>query len=151
MHKGRSYPYLDDLWAVETTWWPYWAPRKFWVFFAQPQTDPDWSFITIPDQVTATGIVAANRKSVSYDLVGQAGVWTATLFLFNQFAGAASPIRFNLRILQTGAPPVTNRSDLSAFTGPLTIPQWALSDVIPPWYHGTPVEGGCRPATWSEV
>lgn len=151
MHRGNPYPYLTDLWAVETTWWPYWAPRKFYVFFGQPQIHPEWSFITITDQVSDEGLVAFDRRSVRYDLVGEPGVWNAEVFLSNQFTGLPNPTKFQLRIIRPGIPPVSNRYEIATYTGPLNVAQWALSDVIPPFYDGIPLTGGCRPAVWSEV
>ena len=29
MHLGRSYPFLDEFWLVETQFWPNFVPRKF--------------------------------------------------------------------------------------------------------------------------
>lgn len=151
MHLGRQYPYHQDLWAVETTWWPYWAPRKFYVFFGQPQTQPEWSFISITDQVSAEGVVAFDRRSVRYDLAGEIGVWNGEIFLFNQFTGPPHPTKFQLRIIRPLLPPVSNRYQIATYDGPLNVAQWSLSDLIPPYYDGIPVEGGCRPATWLEV
>lgn len=151
MHVGRVYPWLRDLWAVETTWWPHWAPRKFYLFFGQPQLNPLWSFIDVDYQVTGEGIVSADRKSVRYPLFGEVGVWNGDLYLFNQFSGLPNPTRFNLIITRAGIPNVSVRSQISTYSGPLTIAQWDESDNIPPWYDGSPPSGGVRCAVWSEV
>jgi len=151
MHKGRIYPWLPDLWATESTWWPNWVPRKLVASFGQPQTDPQWSFVTIASQTSSEGVVSLERQSVSYDLAGEAGVWSGTIFVFSQRLPIPTATRFLLQITRPGVPIVSNRDSINLFTGPLTIAQWSSSDVIPPWYNGTPIDGGCRCALWSEV
>lgn len=72
MHLGNPYPYLSDLWACSSQFWPGWVPRKLLLSFDGVQAFP-WLDVGGLNYVSLVGAISVSRESVDYELAPPPG------------------------------------------------------------------------------
>lgn len=152
MHVGRTYPYMHDLWACSSQFWPGFVPRCVFLDFQIGQPYP-WDELSGLSFATFDGIVNATREIVDYPCP-LFGSWTSLTFRIQ----TAFPGGIKATVLSMFGTNPLHPSPANAISDPFPTPQYGIScnswpngsSVLPNVVYVPPLLSA-RPALWAEV
>ncbi len=150
MHKGLDYPYLNEYWQCELSFWPGFVPRKLYVWCPL-------GYGTSWDRLNAgiiTGVGVPDAFDVGdpgWDFIDPTETWELQVLIHKT---GLSPKQYTwaVRVKEDGV--IVSSVTFGEMVGPnyiFTAPAWVATSHFPPWSLGVTVPIVVRPATWAEA
>lgn len=150
MHVGRRYPYLWAFWAVETQYWPNYAPRHF--LLSGPLGNGSlWDRLNTSDFLSAEGFVCGplgGDAQWNFDL---GGGWTLVATIKKDTL--LHPKQYRVRYtIDDGSGHVAHANGLLSPTGgSVWVNLMTITTVDPPWSLPGTDSMPMVPAYWANI